>query len=100
MKKQTVLRNIDFATDGTLQVRFAKQLLDDDGSLLSSEWHRTAFAPGQDIAAQMGAVNAHLAGMDCEPVNASALAQIEAVATVAWTEEVIAAYRQAAEVET
>lgn len=97
MRKQTIVDQIEIQRDGTLQVRFAKQFVDDDNTVLTSEWHRTAFPPGHDIAAQMEAVNNNLVSMNCVAVDASELTRLNDVAAQIWTGDIISAYRQALE---
>lgn len=95
MHKQTVVDQIEIVRNGQIQIRMAKEVVDDDGSVLSREWHRSAVAPGEDIDAQMAAVNEHLtSGLNYPAVSANDIARIHAVADVTWTQDVIAAYRE------
>jgi len=94
MKKQTIIDQIEITRDGTIQVRFAKQVVDDDGTVLNSAYHRTAFPPGHDIDAQMAAVNENLVrDLKCMPVDAAEIARIKAVTPVVWTKAVKDAHR-------
>lgn len=92
MHKQTVVDQIEITRDGTLQLRLAKEVVDDDGSILSREWHRTLLPPGHDIDKQMALVNDHLAQMNCAAVDTAEIARVKAIAPVVWTDEVRGAY--------
>jgi hypothetical protein len=99
MRKQTVLDQIEIARDGIIRLRFAKEIVDDDNTVLAREWHRATLAPGQDIEAQIEAVNAQLPAMSCAPIGASDIARIGAVAPVVWTDDVKAEYAARAAAE-
>jgi hypothetical protein len=89
VKRQTVVDQIEITRDGTIGVRCAKEIIDDDGTVLTSQWHRTVLPPGTDIDAQMALVNQHLTGgLKEAAVSASDIARIKTVAPVAWTDEV------------
>lgn len=89
MHKQTVLDQIEITRDGTIGLRFAKEVVDDDGTVISKEWHRTALPPGTDIDGQMEAVNNHLAAdLKCAPVAASEIARVHALTPIVWTKAV------------
>lgn len=61
MKKETTIDKIEIDASGTIGVRFACQVLDDEGTVVVNHWHRTAIPPGVDVDEQMAAVAAHLA---------------------------------------
>jgi len=89
MKKQSVIDQIEITRDGTIQLRIAKEVLDDDGSVIVRDWHRTACPPGHDIDAQMAAVNEQLVvHLKCMPVEASEIARVKSIAPMVWTKEV------------
>jgi hypothetical protein len=91
--KQTIIDQIEITRYGSIQIRFAKVVVEDD-QVLVSEYHRTSIEPGGDIQAQMDAVNAHLTGsLKAAPVIAKDIAYINAIAGTAWTPEVVAAWR-------
>ncbi len=93
MHKQTILDQIEITRDGTINLRFAKEIVDDDGSVIGSEWHRTAIPPGQDVDAQIAAVNEHLVThLKCSPVAASELQRVKTLLPMVWTDDVLAAY--------
>lgn len=93
MKKQTVVDQIEITRNGTIQLRIAKELVDDDGTILTSSWHRTSLPPGHDIDAQMAAVNAHLTqGLGFPSVSASDIDRVKTLAAPAWTDDVVQAY--------
>jgi hypothetical protein len=72
LTKQVVIDKIEVTENGTLQVRQVTRIME-DGQQLSSSYHRWAFAPGSDVTDQ--------------PAN------VQAIATAAWTPAIIAAYQ-------
>jgi hypothetical protein len=72
LSKEQVIDKIEVVENGTLQVRQVTRIMEDDKQL-SSSYHRWSFAPGSDVSAQ--------------PAN------VQAIATAAWTPAVIAAYQ-------
>lgn len=92
MHKQTVIDQIEIQRDGTIQLRFAKEIVDDDGTVLSKDWHRTALPPGQNIDAQMQVVNDHLVSMKCAAVDTAEIGRVKALEPVVWTKAVKDAY--------
>jgi len=71
LTKEQVIDKIEVVENGTLQVRQVTRILE-DGKQLSSSYHRWSFAPGSDVSDQ--------------PAN------VQAIASAAWTPAVIAAY--------
>lgn len=90
--KKTTVDQIEITRSGTIQVRLALELIE-NGEVLSHKLHRTLIAPGSDVAAQMAAVNVHLVQMNMNTVSDADVGQISALATVAWTPAVLAAYQ-------
>ena len=84
LEKRTVISQIEVTEPGHLQIRFCKQIVE-DGKVLMSEYHRTSVECGGDVVAQMTAVNTHLIQMNCEPVSASDIDRITAIANTDWT---------------
>jgi hypothetical protein len=70
--KETVVDQITVTENGIVLYREATRIIE-DGKVLTQTYHRTSLTPGQDLAGQ--------------PANVVAIAQ------VAWTPEVIAAYQ-------
>jgi hypothetical protein len=70
--KETVVDQITVTENGIVLYREATRIIE-DGSVLTQTYHRTSLTPGQDLAGQ--------------PAN------VAAIANVAWTPEVIAAYQ-------
>ena len=68
-----VIDQITVTENGIVQVREATRILK-DGNEIAKTYHRTSLTPGQDLTGQ--------------PDNVKAIAQ------VAWTEAVIAAYQE------
>lgn len=62
MEKRVIIDQItyDLKNGGHTLIRFCKQIVDDDGTVLSEQYHRTSVAPGGDVEAQMATVNDHL----------------------------------------
>ena len=71
LTKETVVDQITITENGTVLYREATRIME-DGNQLSQNFHRTSLTPGQDLTGQ--------------PAN------VQAIATVVWTPEVIAAY--------
>ena len=71
LTKETVTDKIETLENGTIQVRTATRVLE-DGTTLSSSFHRHVLTPGQDLT-------------DQDP-------KVSAIASAVWTPEVIAAY--------
>lgn len=93
MIKQTVIDRIEISRDGTINIRMAKEVIDDDGTVISSGWHRTVLPPGLNIDAQFAAVNENLVrGLKCSPVAASDIERLKAVVPVVHTKAVKDAY--------
>jgi DNA-binding transcriptional LysR family regulator len=74
LQETKVIDQITVTENGTVLFREATRILK-DGDQIAKTFHRTLLAPGQDLAGQ--------------PAN------VVAIATAAWTPEVIAAYQQA-----
>lgn len=100
MKKQTIIDQIEIKPCGTIQVRFAKQIVDSDGTVLSSDWHRTMLPPGHDIDAQMAAVNAHLGTLKCKAVDCSEIdTMVRPLLPIVWTDKRVKAHRDQVEAQ-
>ena len=72
--KQTVVDQVTVTQNGIVLYREATYVVE-DGNTIAKTYHRTSLTPGQDLTGQ--------------PAN------VQAIATAAWTPEVIAAYQQA-----
>ena len=70
--KETVVDQITVTENGIVLYREATRIIE-DGKVLTQTYHRTSLTPGQDLEGQ--------------PANVVAIAQ------VAWTPEVVAAYQ-------
>ncbi len=71
LTKQTVTDKIEVLENGTIQVRCATRI-DEDGTTLSSSFHRHTLSPGQDLT-------------DQDP-------KVVVIANATWTPEVVTAY--------
>jgi len=74
LEKQQVIDKIEVVENGIIQVRQVTRILE-DGNVLSSSYHRWSLVPNQDVTDQ--------------PAN------VQAIATAAWTPAVVAAYEAA-----
>ena len=72
LTKVTAIDQITITENGIVLVREATRIME-DGKELSKTYHRASFAPADDVSAQ--------------PQN------VQAIASAAWTPEVIAAYQ-------
>lgn len=90
--KQTVLDQITLCADGSIGIRWLKQVVE-DGEVLFSEPHRTAVDIDGDVAESLAAVNLHLASIGYTPPKGEAerakslVAQIDAIAKADLTIE-------------
>ena len=71
LTKTNVVDKIETLENGTIQVRTAIRVLE-DGTVLSSSFHRHVLTPGQDLT-------------DQDP-------KVIAIANAIWTDEVVSAY--------
>ena len=71
LSKVTVVDKIEVLEKGQVQVRTATRVLE-DGTTLSSSFHRHVLTPGQDLT-------------DQDP-------KVSAIASAVWTPEVVSAY--------
>ena len=76
LEKQTVVDQITVTENGIVLYREATRIME-DGAEISKKYHRTSLTPGQDLTNQ--------------PDN------VVAICNVAWTPEIIAAYKAAQE---
>jgi hypothetical protein len=72
LTKETVIDQITVTENGTVLVRETTKIIE-DGVELSKQFHRTSFAPNDDISSQ--------------PAN------VKAICKAVWTAEVVAAYK-------
>ena len=73
LTKETIVDKIEVLEMGQVQVRTATRVLE-DGTQLSSSFHRHTLVPGDDLS-----------GQD---------AKVSAIATATWTPEVVTAYEE------
>ena len=73
LTKEIIVDKIEVLEKGQVQVRTATRVLE-DGTQLSSSFHRHVLAPGDDLS-----------GQD---------ARVSAIATATWTPEVVTAYEE------
>ena len=72
LEEVKVIDKIEVVENGTLQVREATRILK-DGEQIAQTYHRWSFAPGSDVSEM--------------PAN------VQAIASAAWTSEVVTAYQ-------
>lgn len=92
IEKRTTVQQIEITAGGFIQVRFALDLVE-DGKVIQRQWHRTAIEPGGDVDAQIVAVNANLAQMGKNAVPVPDVTRVKQHASVAWSPEIVSAYR-------
>ena len=64
MHTRTILDRIEIEPQtGNITLRLLKQVANDDGTVLASDYHRTSIAPDADADVHLAAVNAHLIKM-------------------------------------
>jgi len=73
LNKTSVVDKIETLENGTIQIRTATRI-DEDGTVLSSSFHRHVLTPGSDLT-------------DQDP-------KVVAIANAIWTPEVISAYNE------
>jgi len=73
LTKEIIVDKIEVLEKGQVQVRTATRVLE-DGTQLSSSFHRHVLAPGDDLTEQD--------------------AKVSAIATATWTPEVVTAYEE------
>lgn len=94
MYKQTRLDKTEIFGDGTIEVRFARELVDDDGTVTGMGSYTTVCEPGVDIDARFAAENEHFTANNIVPVGPADIARVKALAQTVWTAEVISAYAE------
>ena len=72
LTKETVVDQITVTENGIVLVREATRIME-DGNEISKQYHRTSFAPSDDVSSQ--------------PQN------VQDICNVAWTQEIISAYQ-------
>lgn len=96
IEQKTIVDQIEIRRDGTIGVRFAILTLK-DGAEIASSWHRTSIAPGDDVDAQIAAVNADITTRQtimAEPVDETNIPLLKEVAALVHTPDVVSAYQQ------
>lgn len=64
MHTRTILDRIEIELQtGNITLRLLKQVANDDGTVLASDYHRTSIASDADPGVHLAAVNAHLMKM-------------------------------------
>lgn len=92
MPRISVINQREITENGTIQIRIAKQVVD-AGEVISSLWHRTSIAPGDDAEATIASVDAHLTQMGYGPV--ANWQGVRALVASEHTPEVVQAYQDA-----
>ena len=95
---KTLLDDTTIKRDGTILLRFEKQAINGD-SVISSEWHRTALAPGCDAEGTLDQNSQHLVELGYTAISADDKAQILQLVAARQTPDVVAAYKSAQEVQ-
>jgi len=74
LDKRAVVESVTMMPNGTISVRFAKQVIDGD-SVIASEWHRLIIAPSENIPNAIIAANADLTASGYGPCGDTSLIQ-------------------------
>ena len=91
IEKRTRFNQIEVVELGHLQIRFSIDFVENGiivGHRAEEEggrWHRTSAECGSDLDAQLAAVNAHLAAINCAPISVGDHVRIKAIADADWT---------------
>lgn len=94
MQRQVELTSIEIGSDHVVRFRLGLSALDDDGDPIGNpQIHRGAIAPGEDAAAILADVSAHIAERKWPPIPAADVARIGAIVAIEHTPDVIAAWR-------
>lgn len=94
MFKRAIIDQIEIIRDGTIQIRIAKEVVD-DGQVILSGWHRTVLPPDGDIISQMAMVNESLIrDLGYPAVNEEEAPWFRTIIPLVHTEEVKEKYRQ------
>lgn len=78
MKTQVRLSSCEVQEGGVVGVRLVKEIVDDDGKVLASDYHRTVIPAGITVKAQMSDVNDHLDEMGYPALSDAEIAVIQA----------------------
>ena len=90
MPRISVINQREITEDGVIQVRISKRIVD-NGEVISSQWHRTSIAPGDDVENTIASVDAHLTQMGYGPV--VNWQSVRALVASEHTPEVVAKYQ-------
>lgn len=91
--KKTIIEQIEIKRDGTVQVRFQLQVID-EGEIVASAWHRTSLPPGVNVDKQIEAVNGSLSLIGKAPVEKGCIDWLRPFVQSAHTPEAIASYQE------
>lgn len=95
MIKRVIIDQIEITRDGTLQIRMAKEVVDDDGKVILSGWHRTSLPPDGDIDQQITVVNESLIrDLGYPAINEEEAPWLRTIIPLVHTEAVKEKYRQ------
>src|SRR5262245_18761510 len=96
IEKRTIVDQREVMRDGTIQVRFRKEIIE-DGVVISFGYHRVALQPGDDLDNAMASVNNHLQFMKNESVSSDEIDSIRRIVTAEHTVEKISEFQAAKE---
>jgi hypothetical protein len=95
MEKRTVLDQIECTASRFIQIRLRKEIVNEQGKVEATRYHRTAIAPGVPLSEQVAILNADLVNNYGYPALAAAdVARIQAIVDVEHTPEVVAEFHQ------
>jgi hypothetical protein len=56
LTKEQILDRLEILEDGTIQVRWATRVIDDDGTILGERYQRHVLSPGDDVSGVANAI--------------------------------------------
>lgn len=89
---RTTMDQIEVIGDGSMQIRLTK-IIEDDGAVIASKYHRTMLLPGDNLTKQMKTVNDHLVSMGQARVATDEIARIKTIADAVHTKDVVDAFK-------
>ena len=98
IEKKTFINQITVDSEGIILVQFVKAIVEND-IIISREYHRTSILPGEDVAVQLAAVDAHLPKINAAPISDEPLlsvlkrADLLGVAAAAHTPAVVTRFQ-------
>ncbi len=93
IKRKTVIDKIEIVSDGSLQIRIAKQIIENE-SVIHTQWHRVRIEPGSNVDEQMELINSNLKMLGENSVSELEIKTIKSISALVHTEELVNKYRE------